>query len=468
MKFRYLLPILICPLFFTACGDDDDELDPSGGGTVVNPNDPDIPGGDDNPSGSMELLSGPEAKQHLSSTANEFLSKFRTRDQQELMNLTGYFLDKYGDIDLPEQWNDVIDENSSYYSPARFMRALSRYAASGNGASLAAAVSTYTYNFNFPAFTGVYEPGYYRWDKVADSSDIIFRFADRSGARVELKVTASSSSSQVDFDYEDSWYDYWSDQRYTDRYYNHLSLPHTISLSLTRGGDTLASGKIDSRVNINGHTFSADITATAANVSVSANVSGTDSQITTTATQAVNGAQLVNMTATLTGNKLCNKDAIRDAVENGMDNDDILSFFQNAKGSADIMGKVQLSLDGRLNRSVLDVIDDGCYWDCWDYSSRSEAESACRSAINTLNDAFKGEVRYNRSSTLQATLLFKPYFDSWYGDQYWEYGVDMVLKFAADNSEFGLGEYFERGFSSVSDLWETTIDSYVNAWDAAY
>lgn len=413
---------------------------------------PDVPEG----KGEMEQLNATKSKEYLADAAKDFINQFDPAQQKQVMQLARHFDEAYGELEYPAGYNDIYEETEPVYDPNDFFRGLARFAESGNPAFAAQAVWTYTYNINFKAFTGEYEPGIQSWVKKKDSDDIIYRFKNANSQPVELKITASKDNSDVNINYTEEWYDG------KEEYYYNISCPHKVEIKLTDNGTELVNAVVNSKVDINGHTAHVDFWAKVANIEAEGNMDATDSKITSKAETKIDGKSLVIANATINGSNLCNKDRIQKAIEDGIEEDTILSFIHDGTGATDVMGKVQVFADVNLNRDVLKFED--CF-DYYDYNDKVEAKEACDKLVRALNENVRARVKYDGKQTEQATLVFKTALDEWNSGNSWEYYVDGLLKFAADDTEYSFDEYFSKGFSSVTDLWDATIDSYEKVWN---
>lgn len=449
LKINKLLIYAVMPLSLVAasCGDDDPESTPGEGtGTENNP------GSTDNP------MTDAENKEFLDRTAQEFSSYFRPQEQRNVIDVANYFAENFGDLELP----DNFDFEEGQYAPARFMKALKRGVANCDPNELTRAATVYHYTISFDKLKGIYTPGRYSWEKTGNSSDLIFRFNDRNGQTVELKVTASSQTSDITIDIED--YDEWwtgngyTYEEYVDSY--KLNIPQTMKVTLRRGSDNLANLNVTSQISVKNHSVQCDVNGTVANLNVQSNLQGNDSRVNEVASLSVGGKTLVRGTAVVNGNNLCNKDKYDDA-----DDDELIAMFKNATFDSDILGKVQIKGDCRITESLLDALDG--YWSSYDGISRLDAERYAKNACATAQNQINLGLYYNGSSTRTAQLSFIPEEDSWgYGPyEGWEYYITPALRFN-DGTTYSLDEYFEYGFGGCTDKVNSLIDSYFDLWDS--
>lgn len=421
---------------------------------------------DDNPigpggNGTMEVYTPEKSKEFLQDTATEFMGLFNSNDQKEILELSAYFVDTFEYYDFPEQFYG--DEEVSY-SPKNYLKYLSS-AMRGNLDDLTRASYIYTYNINFDRYAGVYEPNSKKeeWVCTEKSNDIVFKFKDAKNADCELRVSKSGGNSDFSFDskYEDSYDDYY----YSEEYIFNLSIPNTVKAELKLGGKTLATSTVTSKIDLKGNKIEADATADAANIKAVASVRGNDTKIACTAEFVMDGSKKASSYATLNGSGLCDTDRITSMI-NSDDEDELARMFSNGVCGANVLDKVQIYAQMTYNRELTDCLDG--YWDSYDYNSKSEAKNDCQKACETLNKYIEAQLRYNNTSTNQATIKFQPYLDEWdygWGEPRWEYYVEPVLLFG-DGTTYSFEEYFSK-FNTVENKWGTLIDSYERIWENA-
>lgn len=456
MKFLRTMPIALSALMvaMSSCGDKekiDDEKDLEGEGT-----------------GTMELMTPIESKTFLENSTVEFLQKFRPADQKEVINLASWFVHEYGELDMPANFEYTDEEvEKSEYSPATYMRALLKGLRAASADYIGTATTTYTYNINFDRFSGIYKPGISRWVKAGESNDIIFQFKDETGKDCELKATKADGTSDYTYEYTDEGYNYHDQVNYVDNYKYIISIPKTINVTLHQDGKELVNGQVKSNIDVQGHTASINVYTKVANLEAVVDFTANDTKAEQKSQLKVNGDVVASSRADITGNNLCNIDAIRKSVENGdSDNDVLLSYIQAGSAKVDMLSKVQLYGNVTFNREVLNAIDgDFDYGDSYyyEYHSKVEAEAAAKKACDNLNQYVKAYARYNNTTTDQATIIFKTKEYRW-GDS-GDFDIEPLLQFEADKTTYTFEDYFETGFTGVEDLWNSTIKNYEKLWD---
>lgn len=402
-----------------------------------------------------------ECKEYLASSTTEFLNLFNPNDQREFIEFAAYFSDTYADYDLPSQF-DIEEEENLRYNPAQYIMDMAK-GARGELDYLTRAAYVYTYNINFDRFAGKYEPDSRseRWLHTADSKDIIFLFTDKDLRPCELRIYKDGNgTSDFTIDYTDE--DYYDN--YSEHYIYNLSIPHTVKAELKQNGKVIASSKVTSKIDLNGHKISAAAEAEVANIKATVSLSGDDKKITAEADIKIDGSTKCSTKATINGNGLCDRDNIEDLIDSEWNSSLVAATFKDGTCNADMLGKVQVTGTITYTPDIIDALDQD--WSSYEYDNTTQAEVACRRACRVLNDNIKAYLRFNGKSKNQAELTFQPYLDSWDYGNHWEYYCNPELRFN-DDSTMSFEDYFSEGFSSVENKWRVLIDSYEQLWNAS-
>lgn len=435
--------LLLLVLFMTASCDKNPA--PGGGG--------DEPG-DNGGVGTMEQMTPEESKKYLQNVALEFMGYFDAKDQSDVIELAGYFIDKYGDLEAPEEF---LDEDY-WYSPNSIMKGIRSLSRSLDAPAMKKYFDEYIYNINFERLKGIYEPGRYEWLRTGDSNDIIIRFSGPNGSTCEAIISASGGESSVDITYTDEFYDYWSGDTYVDDYIYNIRVPKNVTLTLTENSKQHANAKVVTTIDYKGHTYTTDCNATVANISADVTSNGNDSKLYQKSTVAVGGHTIFNSEAEVKGHNLCNVDKILDACEHEEDFwDDITGWLTIGTGKTDVLGKVQAYANITFTDDMANM--GGTYWCSYDYSSQIRAKTDAQTTANVLKDNVDVKLRYNGTATDQASIKYEVgFYESEYND-FWEYYLNPVLLFP-DGTTYEFEEYFERGFRSVQSQWNSLLNSY--------
>lgn len=428
---KYLFVLSLCTmagLSMTSCSDNDND----GLGDI------------NQGSGTMETMSPEESKKFLEETATTALNMLNPDDQKALIQLCSYFLDRYEDLDLPENF-EVEEDTRSFLN--EFFYETTRAVGSADASYLTRVAVDYVYNINFENFKGIYQPGKYEWEKIGDSNDVIFRFTGVNGQNCELKATGSSNYYDTSFEWTED--DYYGDE--ITQYNFHI--PAQVKVTLTEGNTQLAECQVNSNVNFAYHNFTIDCQVKVANITAEAKTEGNDSKVTETATTTVNGTKYIYDYAVATGNHLCD---INFYNKNFGNNEDYATAFSQmfSKGEATVNVLDKVSVDGTIQYTY-------ALYDALGLSPDSAVEAETYVAL--LNNNIKGQVRYNNTSTVQATVGW-----SYTAEKYsWgtTYQIEPQLIFP-DGTSYYFTKYFESGFSGVENLWNSLTRKYEAMWDA--
>lgn len=422
------------------------------------------------PNGEMNELDPTQSKKFLDETANEFLSKFHAADQRALIEVASWASNEYEDLDFPE--NFEIDSDESDANPARYMRLLAKALSNADAPGAAAAAVNYTYTLNFGRFAGIYTPGTYQWLKAADSNDIIFRFKNKAGQDCELKAVAAGGSYDANFSIDDYNYDYWVDDNgdfhsteipYTDIY--KFTVPKTVTVTLVSNGTKLAETIVNSSLDTKAHTFNVDVAVNAANITGSVKAGGNDSKVTQSSFFTVSGETVISSTAEVNGSRLCDIDNYQRLVNKDDDitASDISAIVKNGTATVNAINKVSIDADVKFNADLFNAFDQ-C-WDSYEYKSKDAALADVEKALNALNNNVTATMRYNNTLTEQAIITWKYVLDESYWN--WEYEIEPLIKFKADDTTYAFSEYFDSGFPNVDNLWSDLLNNYKKVWENA-
>lgn len=411
-------------------------------------------------SGTMTEMTPSESKTFLTDVATEVMDYFNPADQKEAMEQAAYFLDRYGDYDMPEEFEIDDDDDDTYGAPAKFMRMMLS-AANGDMDALTRMSYYYTYNINFDRFTGVYKPNSRNeeWVKTANSGNIEFIFDGNDGLQCSLVVTKSGNNSDINIKVTDEYYD----DRWVDEY--NISIPQNIKATFKAGSKILATTDVTSSINVSGHTLSLNATATLCNLKATTTVAGTDSNIAADMKFYANEKQLAYAYAKINGSNLCAKDKVQELIENEFEDPYFARMVSGGECKVDVIGKVQAYGNLTYRSGLFEDFDES--WSNYEYDSKERAESDCKRVCDSLNSAIVVKLCYNNTTTQQATLKFVPLYDSYesYYYNWWEYYVGNQLLFA-DGTTYDVDNYFSK-FTVVSNKFESIIDAYERVWENA-
>lgn len=431
-----LVPVMAAlALAMSACGDSAPQEDEGSKETDFGIND------------TQSTLSSEQQKQRLESVATEASQMFRPEDHRHLIELANYWERMYSGLDVPADWESAV--NTPAYAPASVLTSLARSLKHGDISTLA--FNTFNYYYEFSQFTGIYEPGRYRWNRVGDSNDIIFRFYNDASQLVEVKVTASGSNADFSVDIDDE------NSRYT------VKSPKLIETSITENGSRIMWSRSNVSFNEASHVVDFDIIAEVANIQASAEAHATDTRITGKSSTTIDGKLLANADFVVDGEGMATRSIIEDLVKNPSDTK-FCRMFKKATANTDVLGKIQVRGEMTDLRSIIDAFEED--FDNYEFDDKETARQACQQSCDILARASKGRMYFDGSNAMEAELVYKPCLDEYNGYYYswWEWYIEPMLKFA-DGTTYSIEGYFTTSrFASVENTWTNLWNSYSRLW----
>ena len=445
-----------------SCGDDEPDVEQGAGdNNTENPgdnNDPDQPGTLPDTPADIDTPTAPskdekpseknaeDSKKSLESTANKVAGTFKPEDQKEVTDFAQEFEDLFADFEMPSEWDIYEDEDE--YDVAAVVRRIGHAAAAPTVANLTRAANVY--ELNFARFTGIFEPGTSEWKKTGDSDDIIFRYTNRSGKPVEMRVSASGKNDQftITDEYEDEEY--------------RVNPPQRVNLTITQGGTSLVDCTVDALVNENGHTAHATANGRIANIEFSSITEATDSKVQQKALVKVDGKSVVTASAIVNGSKMATRQEIENLIDNPSANR-FDSMFKNAIANVDVMGEIQVRASGEKAGDIIRAFDTEKWWDSSDYDDKAAAKADCQKACDVANANVLDRMYMNGSKNYDATIKLVPMLDD---DEpyWWEWYSEPMIMFNDGTSYTFEGYFGNSRFESVADTWSSLWDSYQNLW----
>lgn len=438
MKFINYLSIAACATMLAfgaaSCSSDDPGNEPDGG----------VEGGGD---GSITKEYTPEeSKTYLEETARKALNKFNPDDQKPLVDLLNNFDERYGDLDMPDNFPFDDDDDEPYWALNKWSANLAKSLKSGDVLSLSRSATEF---YALKDFSGEYEPGYDKWIKKADSNDVVFRFTD-NGQPCELRVTGTGTE--------------WSESFNADGTKYQFSIPPTMTVTLTKGSDKLVDTTIKSAYNASARTVSLDINSTMMNLNVSSQLNGTNDKVTEHMTIDIAGERFLTANATINGRNLCDRQMLEDLFDD-LTGERADRFFTDGYAEVNLMGDVQVKANLTSISKLVDALD---YDE--DSADNATAKSGAENAAKTLCNILPANMYYTNSSTVQGTLSWEAYvnesyFNSWTNTNHEWWSARPVIKFA-DGTSYAFDGYFGNGkFASIEKLFNSILDKYEAIWD---
>ncbi|MBD5226270.1 MAG: hypothetical protein HDS68_09990 [Bacteroidales bacterium] len=464
MKFlkymRLTAAITAVALIFTSCGDDEEDEPGGGSGNEGTEN---VGTGDP----AVAAMTPTEAKNYLENTALEIATTVDPTQQEPLWQLTGYWGEEFAEFEAPTNWNlDAFEDDEDYYRAPRhnalkgFMKALGQ-AAKGDAGAMSKAMSEM---LNMARFSGVYEPSVVTdkygdrietWVKTADSKDVIFRFPYK-GATAELKGVAEGST--------------WSET------YEGVTceVPRKVTATLSDGSAVLMNATLESNLDFDAHTVSANLDATLMNITIKSVTSGDNSTVTTNTTVWYGGEQLATAAGEVKGVNMIDRNAIKNLF--------IEERYEYYPGYYDVWYELDTKAFGNMFKSgtvvgnVLDkvvakgnvsnvgelAVSLGQYFDRDEFDSKSDAEQACRRQCELLNNSIPVSLYFAGSANSSATVQYQPCYEDEYG--WWEWYSEPVIAFE-DGSTTSFVAYFDgMDLTSLDTPITNIVNTIIGYW----
>ena len=456
--------------------------------------------GDDKP------LSPVAAKNKMESAGLRFVNAIKAETHQNLVELTDYAAATFEDFDIDEAYYEklqslAVETGGEDYvrgvNPARAMVGLTTLCldAAQNGAQLATrAADVYTLtvkaglNDLYGKFTPDYKNEVWKWNSsVKDRVEVAF--ADADGQQWVATLKGSKETTRVKITVRDM---YEHNKEYTGGPYDEensdsygwdnrgdytIDVPKQITFVVKCGTNTIVDLMVNSslafEMDINEESkenyyhswdewgeyyydngdeyeykFALDVNYSNLNMDAKMMVNGyeetfkadiTKKGVTASAGIKIDGRSMLKANAAINADM----DAlIADAESKGFKARNIQNFSMNF----DILGEVQVDAECQDFKTLYDAIM---------YLEDAEGIEETNSWLNEVNAAYSAKLRFDNTSTVQAT------FEAEAREEEWDYGETSihfypVMVFASNNSPHSIEDYFTE--SSFSDLIDAVED----------
>ena len=417
-------------LTLVSCGgnDGDEQIEiPNGGVEKPTPEKPSEP----------VAMDPMQQKQYIETVGIEFVNNIKAGDFQNVVDLVNYIdsaYDGYDDEDV-EEWlagclEDITEVLGSYdekdgewtYNYTEYSRL---YAASN--------------------FKGCFTAANGKW-VYTSSNDLSFIVMDSKGEECVIKLKASDKGKKVyagsseDWDYDYNGYEYIT---YIDNYDNYITIPETITVTLSQGGKELAALELKTDLNsVAGENF--NIEKDSYNVSASFNLNGYEWNLSKLAYKA-QGNSSVKLDLSKNDDVLLSMSASVDMTIDG----DELTSAKNAQLSFDVLGKIKVAgscSDIAKLSEKFEKADDN-----------DENEGTYKSYISEANNLLKLKVYYDGTNQEQASVRLEPFYDDYYGEWY----SVLVICFE-DGTSYSTFEAFfdETDFRNLINALEKLVSDF--------
>ena len=453
----FIMLTLACTVgLFSACRDNDPEQEP-GDEQTTPPINPETPSESD-------AMSPLAQKQYLEQTAIDLMNQLDSNDFNDIKNFGEYIVYTYEDYDFDElsYWAEDIFED--------LIQDLGTTTKEDNG------WDTYYYN-NYKAiimasnFQSHFTAKNNSWVRT-DANDLQFIFKDQNNKECILKLATSGTVTKVHVGNIDDWYDYdyyydANDYIHYIDYYNRTQLtigvPEKITLSLTRGSETVFYATFNINLaSITNENFNLSTSRLSFNSTIEFNngykfsfgqVAYAPTKASASFAIAKNNVSLISAVTSTDINDIPSLNiSDADAYED-IDIEDSNFNLTKAYVKFDILGKVQMQ--GTLSdvRKYVEYIDAA--------EENYDNERTFKSYINQANSLADINLFYG-SSVKQASVILEPFEDYAYGNEsYWT--AEPIIIFY-DGSSYSTFEAFfnDKDFKDAIKTFENLIESFEN------
>lgn len=353
--------------------------------------------------GSMEVMSAEDQLKYVQETVGMAFQLFNPEDQKELLLNGAFAVAAYGELKAPAEWRALADE----------LVKAATVTVTGNGSLDTRASYNVVNSVYFSDFTGQFTPGEGEWVKTGSSDKIEFLFSGPDGQQQTFVITGSKETFLYSF-VSEQW-------KGTDVYYisTAIYIPTTLEVSYNVHGQSLAKATINYSVTSkeNGsYDIKAAITADAANLNLSINLSANDNLLTGDFKLNVSGTQLLNGVIAADGHDLTNLQHIMLLTST----EDVVMLIDDIESYMDILGRVQINSEAETSRKFFRLRTGG-------QLTLEEADKEAKKLVNLLDDKTETWIRFNGTKTKQSEIHWAPY--SFELSEGWGYAVTPLLYF---------------------------------------
>lgn len=442
-----------------ACSDDKDTPTPE----------PQLP---DNPSERPEgkVYTPEEGAAFVQSVSSELQEKYNAGSETrcDVVDLAEYFCDNYGDLKLPGQFSGSNGSSATPFSLLDFFTHLLAGLTDGNCAELSQGIYSYTFNVNFARFAGIFEPEGTQWVKTGDSESIIFKFRDMAGRDCALTATASDFTASDIANWETWQYDpttgKWSTITFAEIFKTTFSIPRRVDVTLTAGGKDLLSGYTATNLDLKAMTLSHNAGLTVGNLSVTSDLTGSDTQLSEVQRLTVQGIPLITNTITATGFRLLSLTDIEKTIQQYLSsgrNDWLDQLMKGVTAEINVLDKLQISGNFTVNAKLMNALMANLIFDNRHYADEAQAQAACQKAVDVLNQYVATIVRFNKTSNPQAVVMFN--VGQLPMKQGFCFYIDPIIKFA-NGSTVNFDTQIAKGAALFGQLLQQLVTGYQQIW----
>ena len=427
-----------------------------------------------------KLMSAVEQKIFMEDVSQQFLRIMDNDEFHYLIDFARDMDDLYGDYDwdIVEDWaDDIFEASKSYIGESSEQKVNDRW-----NYIVKYFYSDYRILLLLSNFTGHFTARNERWN-YTDATDLQFIFKDKEGRNCNLSLTSSGRVTEVrmpsDKDYTGSdymgqrdGYDIYYD--YYDRFQYVIGVPENVTLSLTRGNETMI--EITASFDVSALTTDGYFDLAKGNAGVRACVSLSNgfkvvldntsyrgnSNAATACYLYKNSDMLLSVQASLDMSGFPSlvlsddgMDFFEDYFDDEIEKDD--SNIKNVYLQVNLLDSIQVV--GRITdaRKTIDYLDKA--------DSYEDDEDSFKEYVRKANENVQIGVFYHKKPTCQAIVKLDCFYkENYYHGGYWYY--EPVMVFSDGSKSSSLPDFFdERDFKNLINSFESLMERYEDMVD---
>ncbi|WP_455585757.1 hypothetical protein [Bacteroides sp.] len=424
MKKKYKL-ILLCAcamvLSFSSCSDDDNN---SGAGTELTPE---------------------QNKQKLESIGLNTIGKIKATDHADLLQTIDAFAEYINEGDLEIERNEVKTQVAGLLTEIRAICVKSNLGMVADFASANSDVYRVAQYYGIYTYNETNE----EWDYVSSDSKLEFHFnADKKAA--VITVTASGEETKVSMDDETA-----------------VMVPENVKVTISKDGKNLCELTVTLKVNTVNNTADIETRLSASGYVFLVKTNATETKANANFTLSKDNEVLISATTDLTGEKMTDKDAIEDAI----DDDNMQGIFKSANVVVNIINEATIKASCSNIANLSELLEQLDRDNSWKEQYGKEYNDKVAAAYNKYMDI----KLYYTSDAVIADFKMQTYYDA--DDYYYDYtsgtyptpivkglyGTELAVVFAIDDSAYSLDSYFDEiSFNDLIKSAENLGEQYKN------
>ena len=408
--------------------------------------------------GGSTPLTPEENKEKLDRIGMDVINMINPANHEDFCEAVDHFVEFSDEGNL----GDVFHDPNAYSLMASTMQALKTACTKGDISGLLTKTEVTDYIYRAEDYYGVYNYRNGRWTYTEDDSKLEFRYSFNGD---DIVATAVASGEESLVSYTDRWtepgYEDWNGNYHPGEEYEYnydVYVPEKVEVNFTKNGESLASVTVNTDCQMNDH-VNIDVAYAVADMDGYVAVDLDNSNGSASYSLNMGGRNIVTGSTVFSGSDMADPDEVINDPENavrGAEAEVIIldeaRVYGKCTNMAGYIGKME-DLDNEYEHMV-----GYDYYYTKDYNEES---------AELFNEYFSFELSYLPGKARVASLFAQCFFDEdyyyWDGEKYTDggYGVEPILKFDIDESEYSVESYFsEKNFGSIVNSVEDLGEIY--------